>query len=163
MFVLIRPRSLWLLCLTLLVSTQVFSAEKLSLSLQQSVDTNCDGVLETAYTSDAVLKALPQQCVMYKISVKNISGETLHNIVINGKIPSHTQLLFNRSYFYKNDELYLNRVFNSKNSAKINSKPTTLLPNNTLTMLYSVRVNTEDLSLSRRLSENMSRSEGKLI
>lgn len=140
MFTFKRKSSLLILCLTLLVSTQVFSTEKLTLLLQQSVDSNCDGLLETPYTSELLLEVLPKQCVMYKILAKNISGETLHNIVINGAIPPHTQILFNRTRFYKNDELHRNRVFKAKHSAQINSKFTTLPPNHTITLLYSVRV-----------------------
>ena len=141
MFTFKLKNSLFVPCLTLFISTPLFSTEKLSLLLQQSVDANCDGVLEAPYTSELRLKALPKQCIMYKVSAKNISEDILYNIVINGKTPLQTHVLFHRSHFYKNDELHQNSVFNAKRSAQLNSKVTTLLPNHTITLLYSVRVN----------------------
>jgi len=141
MFIFKLKSYLLVFCLTLLTSNQAFSSEKLNLLLQQSIDANCDGRVETPYSATPLLKVTPQQCVSYKISVKNISGETLNDVAISGKIPPDTQLLANSIHFYKNDELYLNSAFKAKYSALINSQRITLSPHKTITLFYSVRVN----------------------
>ncbi|HIO93529.1 MAG TPA: hypothetical protein EYG68_11915 [Leucothrix mucor] len=127
--------------LTILFSTSVFSADKLSILLQQAVDTNCDGIITTPYSSLPIQNVSPQQCVMYKISVKNISQEQLYNIVIHGNIPPNTQLLARSISFYKSDKLLVNNVAKSAYSAQINSQPITLSSQKIVTLLYSIRVN----------------------
>ncbi len=115
-------------------------SDLVSLQLQQAVDANCDGIIDSPYSTNNNLSLLPKQCIMYKVTAKNTSQQTLKELVITGKIPPYTQLKEHSIFVYQDDKLELNVIYQDLNSAQINAKLTKLLPLKTITLFYSVRL-----------------------
>ncbi len=126
--------------LFLVTQVEGLEVEKISLQLQQSIDANCDGIADTNYSSRSYLEAIPQQCIMYKVSLKNTADHALRHIVISGKIPPYTQLIGHSVRLYKNDKLQVDNTISTNYSVQINSSPITLPPDEAIALFYSVRV-----------------------
>lgn len=61
-------------------------ASPVEISLQQAIDSNCDGITEEK------LQATPGACIIYSITTTNNSNSTLYNLNISGRIPEYTRL-----------------------------------------------------------------------
>ena len=109
--------------------------------LQQAMDTDCKGVIDTPYSADQILSVLPNQCVMYKITVKNRTHKNLGEVSIKGNIPPYTRLEKQSIFAYKESQLPADFTFQILDSAQINVKLTKLASFQTITIFYSVRVN----------------------
>ena len=132
--------TLFLLSLAYLQAT-ASENQPLIIQLQQAVDTHCDDVIDTPYSANQPLSILPNQCVMYKIIVKNTSTKDLNEVAIKGNIPPYTTLRDNRISAYKGTELQTNIISHDLDSAQINVKLTKLSSFQTVTIFYSVYVN----------------------
>ncbi|MCK5897072.1 MAG: hypothetical protein KAG20_09710 [Cocleimonas sp.] len=115
--------------------------KSVSIQLQQTLNTHCNGVIDTPYSSKQLVSALPNQCVMYKIIVKNITTKNLSEIAIKGNIPPYTTLKKQSVFVYKEGRLHTDIVFQYLDSAQINVKLTKLASFQTITIFYSVHVN----------------------
>lgn len=68
--------------------TQAVSATEgnVDLHLSQAVDTQCDGLPDTASMP------APGECILYTIDVRNMGDTTVYNVLVNANIPPHTQI-----------------------------------------------------------------------
>lgn len=64
---------------------------------EQALDTNCDGVADTAFTTATVstggatgLGAIPGACIRYRITVTNNGVADVSTVVVSDAIPTHT-------------------------------------------------------------------------
>lgn len=129
--------------LTLFATSQAISREinPVIIQLQQAVDTHCNGVIDAPYSADQIVSVLPNQCVMYKITVKNSSNKNLSEVAIKGNIPPYTTFEKQSISAYKENQLQTDFIFQPLDSAQINVKLTKLASFQTITIFYSVRVN----------------------
>ena len=66
-------------------------AGNLTLTKEQGLDANCDGVLDVANSyTQGNLSAKPGQCVLYRITVTNVGAADATNVVVSDATPSYT-------------------------------------------------------------------------
>jgi hypothetical protein len=119
----------------------VLNDSAITVRLQQAVDANCDGIHDNAFSSTDLFIILPQQCVIYKISVHNLSSQSVSDVLLTGKIPQYAQLKPNGTFIYKNGKLQSATIYQSVNSIQVKARLITLAPSETIDMIYSVLIN----------------------
>ena len=117
------------------------ASEGLNIQLQQAVDANCDGFNDQPYSRNKPLSILPQQCLMYKINIKNRSKETLYKLILKGKIPLNTQFKPKSLLVYKEDILQHERFVQVIDKENITIKLTALDSLKQLTLFYAIVIN----------------------
>jgi hypothetical protein len=119
----------------------VFSpSESVSIELRQAVDASCDGLNDQPYSLNKPLSIFPQQCVMYKVSIKNISKEALYELVLKGRIPDYTQFKPNSLFVDKEGVLQMDLFVRYVDEENISIELSALNPLKLVTVFYAVVV-----------------------
>lgn len=119
------------------------TSENLNIELQQAVDANCDGLNDQPYSFsfNEPSSISPQQCLMYKISIKNIFNKTLYPLTLEGKIPLHTQFKPDSLSVYKEGVLQQDLFVETIDTEHIRLELTTSSALKQLTVFYAVVIN----------------------
>ena len=72
------------------------NSSDVSIRKKQALDSNCDGVPETAFTH-ALFTAEPNQCVIYQLTATNTGAEPVRNVRIQDATPAYTSFITNGS------------------------------------------------------------------
>jgi uncharacterized repeat protein (TIGR01451 family) len=70
------------------------NSSDVSIRKKQAIDSNCDGVPETAFTH-ALFTAEPNQCVIYQLTATNTGAEPVRNVRIQDATPAYTSFITN--------------------------------------------------------------------
>lgn len=119
------------------IMSNIATASPVQITLQQAIDKNCDG------TPEQSTQVVSGECIIYTMTTKNNSNQTISNVEVTGRIPANTHLfqsmpLTNSIFEYKNT-----RVVRDGGMSKIKSNISQLAPNKnqSVIMQYAVQVN----------------------
>lgn len=119
------------------IMSNIATASPVQITLKQAIDKNCDG------TPEQSTQVVSGECIIYTMTTKNNSNQTISNVEVTGRIPANTHLfqsmpLTNSIFEYKNT-----RVIRDGSMSKIKSNISQLAPNKKqpVIMQYAVQVN----------------------